>query len=218
MPKGFALVTGASSGIGLELAKLCAAGGYGLILVARSADRLAELAGSLAKAHGIEARVLAADLSDPAAPQSVFERTPRGAGRDPDQQCRLWPARPIRGDGLERGSAAHPGQRHGPGAPHQAVPAGDAGPAVGPHPERRLHRRVCPRAAHGDVLCQQGVRAFVFRIRGQRSPGHRRDRDGAVSGADAHRVLRSRRDHGFQSFQEGPAWARKRWRASATGP
>jgi short-subunit dehydrogenase len=75
MPKGFALVTGASSGIGLELAKLCAAGGFGLILVARSAERLAEFAASLAKTHGIEASVVAADLSDPAAPQSIFERT-----------------------------------------------------------------------------------------------------------------------------------------------
>jgi len=77
MPKGFALITGASSGIGLELAKLCAAGGYGLILVARSADRLAELAGSLAKAHGIEARVLAVDLSGRDAPDSVFQQARR---------------------------------------------------------------------------------------------------------------------------------------------
>ena len=75
MPKGAALITGASSGIGTELAKLCAANGYGLILVARSGDRLGDLAGSLAKAQGVEARALVADLSDPAAPQSIFERT-----------------------------------------------------------------------------------------------------------------------------------------------
>jgi len=75
MPKGAALITGASSGIGAELAKLCAAGGYGLILVARNEERLGELAGSLARAHGIEARALVADLADQAAPQSIFERT-----------------------------------------------------------------------------------------------------------------------------------------------
>ena len=75
MPKGAALITGASSGIGAELAKLCAAGGYGVILVARRVDRLGKLADNLAKAHGIQARALAADLADPAAPQSIFERT-----------------------------------------------------------------------------------------------------------------------------------------------
>jgi len=75
VPKGAALITGASSGIGAELAKLCATGGYGLILAARSGDRLGDLAGSLAKAHGVEARALVADLSDPAAPQSIFEGT-----------------------------------------------------------------------------------------------------------------------------------------------
>ena len=74
MPKGAALITGASSGIGTELARLCAAGGYGLILVARNADRLGSLAGELAKAHGIQATPLPADLSDPAAPESIFER------------------------------------------------------------------------------------------------------------------------------------------------
>ncbi|MBZ5617630.1 MAG: SDR family oxidoreductase [Acidobacteriia bacterium] len=75
MSKGAALITGASGGIGAELAKLCAAGGYDVILVARSADRLEELAASLSQAHGIEARALAEDLADPAAPETIFERT-----------------------------------------------------------------------------------------------------------------------------------------------
>jgi short-subunit dehydrogenase len=77
MPKGAALITGASSGIGAELAKLCAADGYSPILVARRADQLQELAASLSKTYGVEARAVAADLSDPSAPQSIFEATRR---------------------------------------------------------------------------------------------------------------------------------------------
>ena len=75
MAKGAALITGASSGIGAELAELCAAGGYSLILVARSADRLTELANRLAQKHGVAARALPADLADPSVPQAIFEQT-----------------------------------------------------------------------------------------------------------------------------------------------
>ena len=63
-----ALITGASGGIGEELANLCAAHGYDLVLVARSEDRLRKVAGDLASKHEIRVVVLPTDLADPAAP------------------------------------------------------------------------------------------------------------------------------------------------------
>lgn len=66
-----AVVTGASSGIGLELAKLLAADGQTLVLVARREPDLRALADRLARQHGITAHVVVADLSDPAAPERV---------------------------------------------------------------------------------------------------------------------------------------------------
>ena len=67
------LITGASGGIGEELARLFAAHGYDLVLVARSEDKLQSLSGGLGRTHGVQARALAADLADPRAPPRIFE-------------------------------------------------------------------------------------------------------------------------------------------------
>ena len=61
-----ALVTGASSGIGAEIARELARRGYGVTLVARRKDRLDELAEELRAEHGIRAETLGCDLSKPA--------------------------------------------------------------------------------------------------------------------------------------------------------
>ena len=70
-----ALVTGASSGIGYAFAKELAERGFDLVLVARRADRMEELAKRLETAHGTNSRIVEADLSEPDAPAQVVAAT-----------------------------------------------------------------------------------------------------------------------------------------------
>lgn len=72
-----ALITGASFGIGLELARIFAREGHNLVLVARSADRLRQLASELEKAHGTRSLILASDLTEPGSPAYVLDQTTR---------------------------------------------------------------------------------------------------------------------------------------------
>ena len=82
------LITGASSGIGLELAKLFAADKSHLVLVARRRDKLEELAHELRGASGVECRVLPQNLADPAGPRAVFaELTAAGVTVDVVVNC-----------------------------------------------------------------------------------------------------------------------------------
>lgn len=72
--KRAALITGASAGLGKELAGLFAADGHDVVLVARSKSKLEELAHELEAKHaGVKAGVIAADLGDHAAPAHVDE-------------------------------------------------------------------------------------------------------------------------------------------------
>ena len=71
----WALITGASAGIGVALAKELAAGGANLVLTARRQDRLEKLAEELAAKHHIKTEVFAADLTQPTAPDKIHAFT-----------------------------------------------------------------------------------------------------------------------------------------------
>ncbi len=71
-----ALITGASGGIGYELAKLFARDRHNLVLVARSADKLAQVAKEL-EPLGVTVRTIALDLAQPPAPKFLFDQLQR---------------------------------------------------------------------------------------------------------------------------------------------
>ncbi|PIE41537.1 MAG: short-chain dehydrogenase [Gammaproteobacteria bacterium] len=73
-PVKTALITGASAGIGLEFAKVFAAQQYDVILVARREKKLNEIATEIKAQYGQLAHVIAADLSDPSAPEAIYRQ------------------------------------------------------------------------------------------------------------------------------------------------
>jgi short-subunit dehydrogenase len=71
-----ALITGASSGIGYELAKLFAQDGINLVLVARDESRLQKIASELS---AVQVKTIRADLSRPETPAAIYEETGRAS-------------------------------------------------------------------------------------------------------------------------------------------
>jgi hypothetical protein len=71
MTRQTALITGASGGIGRDLALLLARDGCDVVLVARGEAKLRALAAELEAAHAIKARVVVADLAQPEAPREI---------------------------------------------------------------------------------------------------------------------------------------------------
>ena len=68
----WALVTGASSGIGMELARILAREGYDLVITARRRERLEELASSLRELYGVRAEVVQGNLAEPGGAQELY--------------------------------------------------------------------------------------------------------------------------------------------------
>jgi short-subunit dehydrogenase len=74
MSKDMALITGASSGIGLELAREFARNGHPIIISATSDAELRSIASELSRAHNVRVEVIAEDLKTPAASEEIFNR------------------------------------------------------------------------------------------------------------------------------------------------
>ncbi|MGD0515078.1 MAG: SDR family oxidoreductase [Terriglobales bacterium] len=72
-----ALITGASGGIGYELAKLFAKDHYNLVLVARSAPKLTQFVDELRRQFGVSAKAIPLDLTAASAPQFLFDQLKR---------------------------------------------------------------------------------------------------------------------------------------------
>jgi short-subunit dehydrogenase len=73
MNKKTAVITGASSGIGMELARLFAADGYDLIVTARRVERLQQLSDELGSVHGATVHIIQMDLAQPHAARALWQ-------------------------------------------------------------------------------------------------------------------------------------------------
>ncbi len=199
-----ALITGASSGIGYELAKLFAKDHHNLVLVARNGPRLEQVGNELQRQFGIMVRTVALDLAAPTAAQSLFEELRRegiavhilvnnaGYGKFGE----------FAEVALEESAGQIQLNITALTSSHQALCGADAAAGFGQDHERGIDRGVSAWSADGGVLRHQGVRDFLFGGAGQRIGVQGHYGDLPLSGSDRDGVRRPRRQRPVTPVQE----------------
>ena len=142
MTKPFAMVTGASSGIGLELAATCGQEGFDL-LIAADRPEIQTAAGQL-RSLGATVTAVEIDLATTEGVDQLLGGSGGGrpAGRRALRQCRPWPGACVSRSGLPAGSSRHRYEHYRDHLSGTAGRQNDAQPRPGAHPADGIDRRI----------------------------------------------------------------------------